>query len=73
MATKAMRKPTPVPNASREARPTGRREANASCRPRIMQFTTINAMNAPRALWMSGTSASRAMSTTVTKVAMIKM
>jgi hypothetical protein len=62
-----------VPRASRAERPTGRFEAKASCRPRIMQFTTIRAMKAPSALWISGTTALRIRSTRVTKVAMIRM
>ena len=69
----AMMKPMPVPTASSAARPTGRLEAKASWRPRMMQFTTISAMKAPSSLWMAGTSASRPRSATVTNVAMMRM
>ncbi len=48
-------------------------EANASWRPRIMQLTTMSAMKAPSALWISGTTASSVMSAMVTNVAMIRM
>ena len=66
-------KPKPVPTASRSERLTVLRLANASWRPRIMQFTTIRAMNAPSALCSPGVSASSVMSAIVTNVAMIRM
>jgi hypothetical protein len=65
--------PIPVPKASSSERPTGRFEAKASWRDRIMQFTTMSATNAPSCLCTTGTMASRLMSATVTNVAMIRM
>ncbi len=66
-------KPRPVPAASRIARPTGCLDANASCRPRIMQLTTMSAMKAPSARWISGTTAFSTRSAIVTKVAITRM
>lgn len=42
---------------SATARRTEFLDANASCRPRIRQFSTMREMNAPSPLWTSGTRA----------------
>jgi hypothetical protein len=69
----ATMKPMPEPTASRIERHTVFFEANASWRPRIMQFTTISAMNAPSSLWITGTTALSTRSAMVTNVAMMRM
>ncbi len=48
--TSAMVKPIPVPMASSKERKTLCLAENASWRPRIMQLTTIRAINAPNSL-----------------------
>ena len=65
--------PAPVPIAPRADPPPGRWPAHASCRPRMMQLTTMRAMKAPSARWISGTTAARIRSAIVTNVAMIRM
>ncbi len=49
MKNSAKVNPTPMPRPSMMARPGLFLEAKASARPRIRQFTTIRAMNAPSA------------------------
>ena len=71
ISSRATMKPALVPTASSTARPTGCLDANASCRPRMMQLTTMRATKAPSCRWMSGTIASSIMSATVTNVAMM--
>ena len=66
-------KPIPMPMPSAIDSQTLFLLANASARPRIMQFTTINGMNMPRALCNSCANAFIIRSTTVTKVAIITM
>ena len=54
MAASASVNPIPMPIPSRAESTTVFLFANASARPRMMQFTTIRGMNTPRALLISG-------------------
>src|SRR3989304_1986078 len=73
MIRRTIGNPTLLPAASSTERQTGWREAKASCRPRMMQFTTISGTNGPIALWMTGCVAWSVMSAMLTNVAMIMM
>jgi len=68
---KAMENPRPIPNPSSMDETTACFEANASARPRTIQFTTINGIKRPSCSCRSGRYPAITKSTTVTKDAII--
>ena len=66
-------KPMPVPSPSASESITPFLQANASARPRMMQFTTISGMKMPSDSESAGRYACISRSTAVTNVATITM
>ena len=66
-------KPMPLPRPSARESTTPFFEANASARPRMMQFTTISGMKMPSEAERSGRYACIKRSMAVTNVAMMTM
>ena len=73
MRARAKVKPMPVPSPSARESTTPFLHANASARPRMMQFTTMRGMKMPSDSESAGRYACMSRSTAVTNVAMITM
>ena len=63
--TSASVKPKPIPIPSKADLPTLFFEANASARPKMMQFTTMSGMKMPNDFEIAGANAFSAISTAV--------